>query len=376
MTNHKESLLDVLKTLYCWKIPILVTSVIAALIAVFYSLSVPNYYKSKTVFYPANPRIASRGALFGGADENMSFFGGTKETDRILNIAKSSELVNYIVKKYDLYAHYEIDTTELEAPHYVTNDFMKLYKVKKNVESAIEISIEDVDREKTADMVWAIVGKINEINNRLTKDNQRRILGSFEKRMVDKQADFTTSTDSLRRLRAEYGIVSVASQEEFLTTLVAETESSLAAKRTRLNGLQNSGTARRDTINALKANIKSLEGQLFALISPESDSKINLHKFNSGREKVMQLELRQEDLAAEISFLRDRFFQYQTVYDTDVYSLYITEPPSTPVVRSRPRRTLTVLSVGMIAFILSCLGVLLLDYYKDTNWKEIVRQER
>jgi len=376
MTNHKESLLDVLKTLYCWKIPILVTSVIAALIAVFYSLSVPNYYKSKTVFYPANPRIASRGALFGGADENMSFFGGTKETDRILNIAKSSELVNYIVKKYDLYAHYEIDTTELEAPHYVTNDFMKLYKVKKNVESAIEISIEDVDREKTADMVWAIVGKINEINNRLTKDNQRRILGSFEKRMVDKQADFTTSTDSLRRLRAEYGIVSVASQEEFLTTLVAETESSLAAKRTRLNALQNSGTARRDTINALKANIKSLEGQLFALISPESDSKINLHKFNSGREKVMQLELRQEDLAAEISFLRDRFFQYQTVYDTDVYSLYITEPPSTPVVRSRPRRTLTVFSVGMIAFILSCLGVLLLDYYKDTNWKEIVRQER
>jgi len=376
MTNHKESLLDVLKTLYCWKIPILVTSVIAALIAVFYSLSVPNYYKSRTVFYPANPRIASRGALFGGADENMSFFGGTKETDRILNIAKSSELVNYIVKKYDLYAHYEIDTTELEAPHYVTNDFMKLYKVKKNVESAIEISIEDVDREKTADMVWAIVGKINEINNRLTKDNQRRILGSFEKRMVDKQADFTTSTDSLRRLRAEYGIVSVASQEEFLTTLVAETESSLAAKRTRLNGLQNSGTARRDTINALKANIKSLEGQLFALISPESDSKINLHKFNSGREKVMQLELRQEDLAAEISFLRDRFFQYQTVYDTDVYSLYITEPPSTPVVRSRPRRTLTVLSVGIIAFILSCLGVLLLDYYKDTNWKEIVRQER
>jgi len=376
MTNHKESLLDVLKTLYCWKIPILVTSVIAALIAVFYSLSVPNYYKSKTVFYPANPRIASRGALFGGADENMSFFGGTKETDRILNIAKSSELVNYIVKKYDLYAHYEIDTTELEAPHYVTNDFMKLYKVKKNVESAIEISIEDVDREKTADMVWAIVGKINEINNRLTKDNQRRILGSFEKRMVDKQADFTTSTDSLRRLRAEYGIVSVVSQEEFLTTLVAETESSLAAKRARLNGLQNSGTARRDTINALKANIKSLEGQLFALISPESDSKINLHKFNSGREKVMQLELRQEDLAAEISFLRDRFFQYQTVYDTDVYSLYITEPPSTPVVRSRPRRTLTVFSVGMIAFILSCLGVLLLDYYKDTNWKEIVRQER
>ncbi len=373
--NHKESLLDVLKTLYRWKIPIIITSAIAGLIAVFYCLSIPNYYKSKVVFYPANLRIASRGALFGGADENMDFYGGRDETNRIMNIAKSPEVVNYIVDKYDLYAHYDIDSTELEAPHYVVNDFLELYKVKKNVEDAIEISIEDVDREKTADMVWAVVGKINEINNRLTKENQRRILGSFEQKVKDKQALYNASSDSVRQLRARYGIVSVASQEEFLTTLVAKTESALAAKQARLDALQSTGSAPRDTINVLRTNIKSLENQLFRLTSPKSDSKINLDRFNRGREQVTLLELRQEDLADEISFLRDRFFQYQTVYDTNVYSLYITEPPSTPVVRSRPRRTLTVLSVGMIAFILSSLGALLLDYYKDINWKEITREE-
>jgi len=372
--NHKESLLDVLKALYRWKIPIIVTSLIAGLIAVFYCLSIPNYYKSKVVFYPANPRIASRGALFGGADENMDFYGGRDETNRIMNIAKSPEVVNYIVDKYDLYAHYDIDSTELEAPHYVVNDFLELYKVKKNVGDAIEISIEDTDREKTADMVWAVIGKINEINNRLTKENQRRILGSFEQKVKDKQAAFSASSDSVQLLRTKYGIVSVASQEEFLTTLVAKTESALASQKARLEVLQSTGNAPRDTIKVLQARVKSLENQLFGLTSPKSDSKINLARFNKGREKVMLFESRQEDLADEISFLRDRFFQYQTVYDTDVYSLYITEPPSTPVVRSRPRRTLTVLSVGMIAFILSCLGVLLVDYYKDINWKEIINE--
>ncbi len=374
--NHKESLLDVLKALYRWKIPIIITSAIAGLIAVIYCVGIPNYYKSKVVFYPANPRIASRGALFGGADENMNFFGGRDETNRIMNIAKSPEVINYIVDKYDLYAHYDIDSTELEAPHYVTNDFLELYKVKKNVEDAIEISIEDIDREKTADMVWAVVGKINEINNRLTKENQRRILSSFEQKVKDKQAILSASSDSVRQLRTRYGIVSVASQEEFLTTLVAKTESALAAKQARLEALQSTGSAPRDTLNRLQTNIKSLENQLFGLTSPESNSKINLDRFNRGREQVTLLELYQENLADEISFLRDRYFQYQTVYDTEVYSLYITEPPSTPVVRSRPRRTLTVLSVGMIAFILSCLGVLLLDYYKDINWREITRDER
>lgn len=372
MTNHKESLLDVLKALYRWKVPIIITTALAGLIAVIYCLVIPNYYKSTATFYPANPRIASRGALFGGADEALDFFGGTDETNRILNMAHSPEVINYIVDKYDLYAHYDIDSTELEAPHYVMEDFLKLYKVKKNAEDAIEISIEDTDREKTADMVWAVLGKINEINNRLTKSNQRSILASFKKRMVDKQAEYNTSTDSMGVLRAKYGIVSVESQEEFLTTLVVKTESALAVNRARLKASKKSSIVPRDTIQILKSNIQSLESQLFDLTSPKSKSNINIDKFNKGREKVTLLSLRQEALADEISFLSDRYFQYQTVYDTEVYSLYITEPPITPVVRSRPRRTLTVLSVGMLAFILSSLGVLILNYYKDINWKEVV----
>lgn len=373
MTNHKESLLDVLKTLYQWKIPIVITSVLAGLIAVIYCLFAPNYYKSKAIFYPSNPRIASRGALFGGADENMDFFGGNSEMNRILNVAKSSELINYIVKKYDLYAHYEIDSTELEAPHYVTEDFLKLYKVNKNAENAVEISIEDTDREKTADMVWAILGKIDEINSRLTKDNQRRILESFEKKLLNKQAEYDTTTDSIRVLRAKYGIVNVEAQEEFLSNLVVETEAALSSKQARLKALEESShKSPRDTLRKLRSNIKSLENQLIAINSPDSKSGINLGKFNKGKGQVSLLELKQENIAGETNFLRDRFFQYQTVYDTNVNSLYITETPSTPVVKSRPRRTLTVLSVGMIAFILSSLGVLLLDYYKDVNWKSVV----
>ena len=374
--NHKESLLDVLKTLYRWKIPILITSAIAGLIAVIYCLSISNYYKSKVVFYPANTRIASRGALFGGADEQMNFFGGRDETNRIMNIAKSPEVVDYIVDKYDLYAHYDIDSTELEASHYVTNDFLELYKVKKNVEDAIEISIEDTEREKPEDMVWAVIGKINEINNRLTKENQRRILGTFEQKIKDKQTEYEATADTIQQLRAQYGIMNTGSQEAFLTSQILETQAALAAKTAGLEALQNESSVSQDTIILLRADIKGLENQLFEMTSSESKSNLNLNRFEQGRAQVVLQEIRQRNLANEITFLRDRYFQYQTVYDTEVNSFYITEPPSTPVVRSRPRRTLTVLSVGMMAFILSSLGVLLLDYYKDINWREITRDER
>lgn len=370
MQNHKESLLDVLKTLYRWKTYIIVTSVLAGLVAVIYCLVIPNYYKSTTVFYPSNPQIASRGALFGGADENMDFFGGSAETNRILNIAQSSELVSYVVKKFDLYAHYEIDSTDLEAPHYVTRDFYKLYNIKKNTENALELSIEDTNREQAADMLWAVVGKINEINNRLTKENQRKILASFKNSLDTKQNEYNAYTDTIGMLRTQYGIVSLEAQEEFLTSLVTETEAGLTSKRARLKVLEkNNGS--RDTIRSLRSSVQALESQLQSLTSSDSESNFNLSKFNEGRDKVGLLEMRQLNLSQEINFLRDRSFQYQTVYDTNVFSLYITEPPSVPVVRSRPRRTITVLSAGLIAFILSSLGVLLLDYYKDVNWQEI-----
>ena len=130
----------------------------------------------------------------------MDFFGGSAETNRILNIAQSSELVSYIVKKFDLYAHYDIDSTDLEAPHYVTKDFYKLYNIKKNTENALELSIEDTDREQAADMLWAIVGKINEINNRLTKENQRKILASFKNSLITKQNEYDAYTDTIGML--------------------------------------------------------------------------------------------------------------------------------------------------------------------------------
>jgi hypothetical protein len=50
----------------------------------------------------------------------------------------------------------------------------------------------------------------------------------------------------------------------------------------------------------------------------------------------------------------------------------LVEAAEVPIYKSRPVRSLICIGEVFIAFILSVIGVLILDVYKDVNWREIV----
>ena len=49
----------------------------------------------------------------------------------------------------------------------------------------------------------------------------------------------------------------------------------------------------------------------------------------------------------------------------------VVENGTVPVVKSRPGRALITISAVIIAFILSLIGVLILENYKDVDWKKL-----
>ncbi len=370
--NSKETLLDILKTLVRWRKQIIATTIGVGLLAAIIVLLMPNYYKAATIFYPANPDIAGRGALFGSADENMDLFGGPDEMNRLMLVAESSELINYLVERFDLYQRYDIDSTNQKAPHYVRLNFLSHYNLKKNEKDAMEITIEDKDPQVATDLLWSAIGKIDEINRRMVKANQLKILKSYQKSIAEKQGAYNTSTDSLKMLRAEYNIINVETQGEFLAEAIGSTESSLASNKAKLKAIENSSSIRRDSLLKVRATVRALEAKLQALTDPESGSSISIAKFNKGREVVALTENAQLNIANELQFLKDRYFQYETVYNTNISTLYVVEAPTVPVIKSSPGRTLIVLSSTMIAFLLSVLGVLLFENYKSIDWKEVL----
>ena len=74
-------------------------------------LLLPVYYQSSTIFLAASPDILTDRGLFGTATRDPQQFGNNNDNDRFLTIAESDELASYLINKFDLYQHYDIDSS-------------------------------------------------------------------------------------------------------------------------------------------------------------------------------------------------------------------------------------------------------------------------
>jgi len=108
--NNDYSLIHVLKILARWKKHILIATAAVALISVIGSLLKPNYYKSTATMYAASPTLANPDPI-GGGEKLYYIYGTGEDLDRLFSIANSGEVKTFLINKFDLAGHYDIDTS-------------------------------------------------------------------------------------------------------------------------------------------------------------------------------------------------------------------------------------------------------------------------
>lgn len=361
--ENKENLLEVLKTLFRWKKAILWTCFLAGLGSILLSLTLSNYYQSSTLFYAASEEL-SKPAKVGREATNRYYYGSDADIDRIFSIANSSELVEHMIKKFDLYKHYEIDTSNIKAPFRVQKEFLGLYEVIKNKYDAIELSIEDKDPKIAAQMANAAREKINQISQSLIKNTQKKEIEDKKKSILEKEKTIITIGDSLRNLRESYRIYSYT-QSETLTELLAGAEAGLAKEKARKKSMELSSYIPKDTIAYVEALVSGLENEVENL-------KAQVNQFNSGTSQVDGLERLRMESTDQLNLDKERLIQLQYAYESDYTALIVIEEARTPILKSRPKRSYIVVGAVFVAFLMSIIGVLVLEAYKDVNWREIV----
>ena len=112
--------------------------------------------------------------MFGGGNTDFKYYGTTDDVERLLTIATSGELVDYMVKEFNLYEHYEMDSTGAKSAFYIAEKFNGLYNVQKTKYDALALSMEDQNPELCAKMANAARKKIESINLQLAKEGQKR----------------------------------------------------------------------------------------------------------------------------------------------------------------------------------------------------------
>ena len=149
--NQQFNLIDLVRTLLKWKWQIFWVTFAAAVTSIIVALWVLLvYYKSTALFYPTNQGITDRSSLFStsGGENRVDYFGTKNDANRVLSIAYSAPIIDFMINHFKLYDHYDIDTS---ANRYwrtkVKRKFQNNYTAIKTERDAIEITIFDEDAE-------------------------------------------------------------------------------------------------------------------------------------------------------------------------------------------------------------------------------------
>ncbi len=374
--SNRDNLLGVFSSIYRWRKAIRNICLITLIGSIVITLLLDNYYKATTIFYPASPELANPELIFGYTSKVTDYFGSDRDLDRLVEISVSNEVVDYMVSKFRLYDHYDIDSTSKEGPHKVRKRFRKLYSVLKNRNDAIELSIEDTDPQLAAAMANAARDKINAIGQRLIKSSQATLLATFEDNMTRKRTELAILGDSLNTLKKFYNIYDAGSQGGQLAQNLTKAESEIIRGRARLEILENNPLIPQDTIQYIKADVRAYERELARLTSPNvKDDRLNLERFNEGLPKVSILGDLHFQGRKQLSYDLERYNQIMAAYKTDIPALQLVEIAETPRIKSRPGRTVIVLASVVAAFFFSILGALIADAYKEVNWREVRGEE-
>ncbi len=361
----KDNLLGVIATLFKWKKIIIATCAVTAIGAAIISLILPVYYKSTTIFYAASPDLAIPEAIFGTSSEAPDYYGTENDIDRILSIANSGQLVAFMVDSFDLYERYDIDPKSLRGPYYVALEFEGHFDVVKTKYDAIELSIEDEDKEMAAKMTNAARNFINSLAQRIIKESQAKTVKTFESNIAQKEADMKMMNDSMQRIRLRYGVYNTKAQSENLSELIETGEAKANLSRAKLASLLNAGYNKKDSLTLLQANITGYEAQLEQL-------HIRLDTFNKGMatmDYLVELQLQSSEQLAED---KEHYKMSLAAYKSEFPAIFLLEEGQTPVIKERPKRAFMVIAATAVAFLFSVIGVLIFDTYRDVNWREIM----
>ena len=362
--QRKEHLLDVVRVLYKWKKFIIIVCIIAAIGSLILALSKSNYYQSSTVFYPTNHDLSKPNPL-GNIGNNVLYYGSGEDMDRLMTLAESDILADYLIDSFQLYQHYNIDTSDVKKGFRVMEVFRSQYKVLKTKHDAIEILVEDTDPVLAVKIADAARAKINTLAEEVIRNSQKQQLTMMELNVNNRAIKLDSIEKILETNRIKYGILNPATQSRDLPELLLTKSGKLQEEKGRLDELKKHASVPRDTIIFSGARIKGLERQV-------EDLKKQMALFTQGFSDYEVLYRAHQIQKDEMVYEGERLKQLQAAYNGKFTALHVIEKAKIPRDKSRPKRSIIIIVSVLLAFVLSCVAALITDTYKGINWQEVI----
>lgn len=207
--DKEFNLIAVLRILIKWKKPIIILTLVAGVAAGLFSVFVMDeYFLSWSTIYPTNQYVTDRSMIFNTTNTGgqIEYFGTKTDVNRLISIANSEPVYNFLIDSFKLVQHYKIDTTVKYWRTRVGKKFDKNYEAIKTEHDAVKISIFDTDPKMASDMVNAALNKIDEINKAQVESTKRNLYNLLASQIAEQTKEVADYMDTLSKLSSQYKI--------------------------------------------------------------------------------------------------------------------------------------------------------------------------
>ena len=183
---------------------LIIVTAVALIGSIAVSVMMTPYYMSRAIVFPTK----SNSVDFNSNSRNSVVeFGDEADAERLLQVLISPEIRDSLTKKFDLYAHYEIDSNEAHAKF----EFQKAYegniKFDRTRYNSINIDVYDTDPQIAADIANDIVRLVDTVMNKMISQRAIGPMYAVQSEVGLIKQEMGDYSDKLRSL-SDSGVVS------------------------------------------------------------------------------------------------------------------------------------------------------------------------
>lgn len=201
--EKKLSNINILSLAVKWRLHLLIVFVLSIVLSAVFSgpTFIEPRYKSFAVVYPSN----------------LIPYSSETETEQMLQIFKSEELRDSLVKKFDLINYYEINTNK----EYFYSDLIKMFNqnvsIRKTEFESVLVEVLDKNPQRACDMVNELIRLFNKKVRNMHKEKAQEVVVISSRQLREKEAQIDSVSAQLRSMGADFSIYDYESQAKEVT---------------------------------------------------------------------------------------------------------------------------------------------------------------
>lgn len=203
MREYIQSNNHFIKLIIKWKKHFMIITLVSIITSVIFSSAffIRPIYKSFAIVYPSN----------------IIPYSSETPSEQLLQLLESADIRNSVINKFNLAAHYDIDTTAKSGHHDLISAYQSNVEVKRTQFNSIEIKVYDTDAQIACDMVVEIINALNLKARSLQREKTKEVLAIVNNQLQTKKKQVDSVNSILQELRVKYQLLDYEVQVKEVT---------------------------------------------------------------------------------------------------------------------------------------------------------------